>query len=292
MPDSLPTPGPGQPAPVLMRALKRLLGPLVRLLLAHQVTFPILANLLKSVYVEEATRAFALPGRPQTISRLSLLTGIHRKDVKHLQNEEVEPDAPPANVSLGAELVLRWTAEPGYQTRDGQPLALPRLAGRASGPSFESLVESVSKDIRPRAILDEWLRLGIATIDDEDRVHLETNAFVPRHGFEEKVYYLGRNLHDHLATVEHNLADGDPPMLERSVYYGRLRPGSVETLETLANEVGMEALQRVNRRARSLQRADEGHSDAKERMRFGIYFYRAHVDGSGDPDEGGSDGAA
>ncbi len=291
MPDSPESRTAGQPAPALMRALRRLLAPLVRLLLAHQVTFPILANLLKSVYVEEATRAFALPGRPQTISRLSLLTGIHRKDVKRLQAEEANQDTPPANVSLGAELVLRWTAEPEYQTGEGEPLPLPRLSGKSTGPSFESLVESVSKDIRPRAILDEWCRLGIATVDDEDRVHLETNAFVPRHGFEEKVYYLGRNLHDHIAAIEHNLADGDPPMLERSVYYGRLRPQSVEILEALANEVGMEALQRVNRRARALQRADESHSDAKERLRFGVYFYRAHVDGERDAEEGDTDDA-
>ena len=261
------------PPPALMRALRRLLGPLVRLLLEYQITFPALAALLKSVYVEEATRSFAIPGRPQTLSRLTLLTGIHRKDVKRLQGESPEADAVPANVSLGAQLVLRWTADPQYQSSEGTPIALPRLARDGNHPSFESLVESVSKDIRPRAILDEWQRLGIAVIDSEDRVQLVANAFVPEHGFEEKAYYLGRNVHDHLAATAHNMKGQGDPFLERSVYYGNLRPESVEALQALSTEVGMDALQRINREARALQQADEAESDANHRMRFGVYFY-------------------
>lgn len=263
----------GGPPPMLMRALRRLLGPLVRLLLDYQITFPAFANLLKSVYVEEATRSFVIPGRPQTVSRLTLLTGIHRKDVKRLQDEATEADAVPMNVSLGAQLVLRWTADPQYQSSEGKPIALPRLARDGIHPSFESLVESVSKDIRPRAVLDEWRRLGIAVIDSKDRVQLVANAFVPEHGFDEKAYYLGRNLHDHLAATAHNLKGEGNPLLERSVYYGNLRPGSVEALQSLSTELGMDALQRINREARSLQQADVDRPDAIHRMRFGVYFY-------------------
>lgn len=290
MPESSPATL-GGPPPSLMRAIRRLLGPLVRLLLGHQITLPILTNLLKSVYVEEATRAFPIPGRPQTVSRLSLLTGIHRKDVKRLQNEAQQADAPPASVSLGAELVLRWTTDPKYQSNQGHPIALPRLSGGQSRPSFESLVESVSKDIRPRAILDEWQRLGIASVDAEDRVHLSTNAFVPKHGFDEKAYYLGRNLQDHIAAAGHNMTGDAPPMLERGVYYAKLRPESIEALQNFSTEVGMAALQRINLRARTLQLADENHPDAKHRMRFGIYFYHTGVgfEVDTDQDEGGSD---
>lgn len=275
----------GGPSPALLSAVRRLLGPLVRLLLSHQITYPALTHLLKGVYVEEAGRAFSIPGRPQTLSRLSLLTGIHRKDVRRLQAETGVERATPANVSLGAQLVLRWTAESEYQNEDGRPRALPRLAGDRMQASFESLVESVTQDIRPRAILDEWQRLGIAFVDQDDHVHLAADAFVPSHGFEEKAYYLGRNIHDHLAAASHNLADDGRPMIERSVYYAQLRPASVTELQDLAAEVGMEALQHLNRRARELQRADESADDAVERMNFGVYFFRARL-ASSEEDEG------
>lgn len=49
----------------------------------------------------------------------------------------------------------------------------------------------MSKDIRARSVLDEWLRLGIAHLDDQDRVRLNAEAFVPARGFEEKAFYFG-----------------------------------------------------------------------------------------------------
>ena len=274
--ETSPSPRRVSPSPALLRATKRLLGPLVRLLLEHQVTFPVLTNLLKTVYIEEAERGFTLPERPQTISRLTLLTGIHRKDVKRLQGESENEPTPPS-ISLGAQLVLRWTAEPQYADAEGRPKPLPRLAADGETESFESLVASVTQDIRPRAVLDEWQRLGIARIDASDHVHLAEEAFVPANGFDEKAYYLGRNVRDHLAAAHHNLTGSPAPFLERSVYYAQLRPESVQELQDLSREVGIEALQRVNRRARELQREDEGESDARHRMSFGAWFFRERI---------------
>jgi hypothetical protein len=264
-----------------VRGVRRLLRPLVGLLLRHQVTYPHLANLLKGVYVELADQDFAIPGKPQTISRTSLLTGIHRKDVKRLREEPGGDNRAPATVSLGAQLVLRWTASPAYQGPDGRARALPRLSGE-SGPSFDSLVASVSKDIRPRAVLDEWLRLGIATVDADDRVNLVVDAFVPESGFDEKAYYFGRNLHDHIAAASHNLSGGGVPLLERSVYYGGLTSAAVDELATLSEQVGMEALQAVNRRALELQQEAKGSEEADRRMNFGVYFLRARAAGPGE----------
>jgi hypothetical protein len=136
------------------------------------------------------------------------------------------------------------------------------------------LVTSVNKDIRPRVVLDEWLRLGAVELDTRDRVCLKTEAFIPSHGFDEKAYYLGRNVHDHVAAARHNLQDGTPPMLERSVYYDELSPESVEKLEQLAREEAMKVLQRINRRARVLQAADRKAHGSRHRMNFGFYFYR------------------
>ena len=264
---------PAAPPPALVRALGRLLRPLVRMLVSHQIPYPFLANLLKTVYVEVADREFALPGRPQTISRVSLLTGVHRKDVKRLRGEDPESHAIPAAVSLGAQLVARWTGVAEFQDSDGHPLALARQGG--SGLSFERLIESVSKDIRPRAVLDEWLRLGVVRIEesgDQQHIRLNAEAFVPQSGFDEKAFYLGRNLRDHIATAAHNLAGDVPSLLERSVYYDDLSAESVRELRELSEAKAVEALQAVNRRALVLQAGDVGKPAAGQRMNFGVYF--------------------
>lgn len=268
----IPNPEGLDPSPVLVRALKQVLRPLVRLLLAKGVTYPYLSNLLKTLYVDVAAHDFPLEGKRQTDSRLSLLTGVHRKDVRRLMSQPREHALPPANISLGARLVARWCGEAGYLDEAGRPKPLARLPAADGGPSFERLVADESKDIRARAVLDEWLRLGLAEVDAEDRVCLRTSAFVPEKGLDEKLFYFGRNLHDHLAAASHNVLGQQPPFLERGVYSGGLNQAAVEELAKLAEQMGMDTLRALNRRAGEL-RASSATDGPNRRMHFGIYFY-------------------
>ncbi len=276
MPGDVPQPG---PRPAVLAALRLLLRPLVRLLLDHQVPFPLLSRLLKEVYVEVARDELPLEGRAQTDARVSLLTGVHRKDVRRLREEGGDPKEPHArHAPLGAAIAVRWTSEEAYLDGDGRPIPLPR---RGASGSFDALVASVSTDIRPRAVLDEWLRLGVARLDEEDRVHLQTDAFVPSDDFDEQAFFFGRNTRDHLAAAAHNLRGERPLMPDRAVYYGGLSERSADELLGLSEEAGMEALQRVNRRARALKRRDGKAGGGRRRITLGFYFFGA--------DEGGSD---
>jgi hypothetical protein len=264
--------------PALMTALSQLLRPLVRMLLNFNVTHPVLCGVLKSLYVEVAEREFPVPGKQQSDSRITLLTGIHRKEVRRLRQHMPEPAVSSANATLGAQLVARWTGLPEFLDDDGHPLPLPRLARDNDQPSFEKLVQTQSKDIRPRVVLDEWLRLGVAHLDTQDRVWLNTEAFVPDRGLDEKSWFMGRNLHDHIAACAHNIAGVGPPLMERSVFYDSLTEKDVAELETMARQVGMQALQLINRKAMELQNRSDGKPDAIRRINFGLYFFHAPDD--------------
>lgn len=268
-------PEPGPASATLISALQHMLRPLVRLLLANGVSYSTMMETLKSVFVRVAEEEFRIAGKAQTDSRISLLTGVHRKDVKRLRGGATIPLRQSEHASLSAQLFAMWTGTPEYLDAVGQPKPLPRLAGKSAGQSFESLVVSVSKDIRPRAVLDEWLRIGAAELDLDDRVRLNTEAFIPKKGVEEKLYYFGHNMHDHMAAVTHNLTGGTPPLLDRCAYYGQLSEASVAELAAAAQKAGMQALQGVNRRAMELKAADSGKPDTRHRMTFGIYFYSA-----------------
>jgi len=257
-------------------AVKRLLRPLVKLLLNYSVQYPALANLLKLTYVEVAT-AMPVDGKDQTDSRVSLLTGIHRMDVKRLRNEIVSGhDEPPLSVSIGAQIVARWTAYPEYLDNKGRPLPLHRLASTGGAMSFESLVRSVTKDIRPRAVLDEWLRLGVAQIDELGRVMLLTDAFIPSHGLDEKLFYLGKNVHDHIGACTHNLTRlNEPPLLERSVYYDRLSKDSTLILSAYARQLSSQVMQAFSQKAMELQERDHQNAQAHYRVTYGQYYFQA-----------------
>jgi hypothetical protein len=265
----------------LALAVRRVLRPLVRLLLSHRLGYPWLCDVLREIYVEVAEQDFPLDGKPQTDSRISLLTGVHRKSVHELRSSEAGKAEPtPPAITLGTQLVARWVSDPDYVGEDGAPVPLPRLARQGGEVSFEGLVASVSKDIRARAVLDEWLRLGVVR-QDGDLVVLNTEAFVPAQGFAEKVFFFGRNVHDHLAAATSNVIGGSPPFLERSVHYDGLRPESVIALTTGAEESSMRTLKEINRLATRLARADAGHPDATRRINVGVYLYsEATADGN------------
>jgi hypothetical protein len=273
-------PRPGEPPPALTQAIARLMRPLVRVLIAHGVTFPILARLLKGIYLDVAEEAFPLFEKTQTDSRLSLLTGVHRKDVRALRGRGRATDRPSPVVSRNARMMSLWAGDPNYLDARGRPRALPRT-GRP--PSFDSLVESVSKDIRPRVVFDEWQRLGMIRIEDDGMIHLNNAAFVPRDDFDNLAYYFGRNLRDHIGASGHNLMGSKPPMLERAVYYEKLTPRSIERLANYTRELGSQTVVAVNQMAFGLAEQDANASDALQRMTFGIYFFSA----PDDPNEAG-----
>jgi hypothetical protein len=261
--------------PALMAAFSQLLRPLVRTLLHFNITYPILCNLLKGIYVEVAEHDLPISGKQQSDSRITFLTGIHRKDVRRLRQAPEETIANQTAATLGAQLVARWTGLPEFLDSDGHPKALPRLSQDAAEPSFEALVQTQSKDIRARVVLDEWLRLGVVNVDDHDRVCLNSEAFVPDSGLDEKSYFMGRNLHDHIAACSHNITDAGPAMFERSVYYDSLTDGDVAELESISKKIGMQALQLINRKAMALQQRSDGKPNATQRMNFGLYFFHA-----------------
>src|SRR5712675_3441802 len=160
--------------------LARLLRPLVRLCIHGGMTVPALAQLLRELFVNVAEHDFALEGKEQTDSRVSLLTGINRKEVARLRGAGAPVNETPATLSLTSAIIARWLAAPEFTDEKGDPLPLPRTAS-GDAPSFEQLVSSITKDVRPRAVLDEWLDRKLVTINDDDEIVLVETAFVP-HG--------------------------------------------------------------------------------------------------------------
>jgi hypothetical protein len=271
----------------LLATTQRTLWPLVKLLLHRGIGYPLLAEALKSVFVGVAESEFPLAGKAETDSRISLLTGIHRRDVRRLRLDRrkqralaMDPTAAPSKpvateTSLSARVIAVWTGLPSYLDERGAPLPLPRLARKGGEHSFESLVQSLSKDTRPRALLDEWLRRGVVTIDEEDGVHLNLKMLAAGRDLDQRAFYLGQNIHDHVAAIAEDLTGEQPAFLEHGVSHSRLTEESVAELAELARQESLRALQAVHRRALELEARDAGNPAARARINLGVYFYAA-----------------
>lgn len=260
------------PSTVVLSALRRVLTPLARLMLARGVTLPMAIELLKRVFVEVAAKDFALDKKTVTDSRISLLTGVHRKDVRRLRDlDDPAADLPP-KISLGAQVVASWTTDQRWLDENGRPRALSRLARHGGPQSFENLVSSVSRDIRPRSLLDEWLHLGIVEVNYHDEVILLTDAFIPRQGDEEKLAYYGHNVGDHASAATDNVLGGFPTWFERSVHHTELTPEEVAALRDRAGQLGMAMLQKLHQQAEKRTKPPAGD----RRITCGVYFYSTH----------------
>ncbi len=260
-----------------MRPLARALRPLVRLLIQAGITFPILADLLRTLYIDVAARDLSPGERARTDSRMSLLTGIHRKELR--RQRVTADDAPePAILTLNSQIIGRWLGDPAYAAADGRPRPLPRIG---PAPSFESLVGSVTRDLRSRAVLDEWLAQGTAMLDADDQVRLQTPAYLPRADGDARLFYFARNLHDHIAAASANVAAaGAAPFLDRSVHYDGLDPAAAAALESEAREAANRLLLDVNRTALAIADESDKRIAAQgpgptRRVNFGIYVYMA-----------------
>ena len=271
----------------LLATTQRTLWPLVKLLLHRGISYPLLAEAIKSVFVGVAEAEFPLRGKTETDSRISLLTGIHRRDVKRLRLERRRQRAlaleqtpanrvsPPveAETSLSARVIAVWTGLPSYLDEAGSPRPLLRLARKGGEQSFESLVQSLSKDTRPRALLDEWLRRGVVSIDAQDRVHLNLDMLAAARDLDRRAFHLGQNIHDHVAAIADDLTGDQPAFLEHGVSHSQLTHASVAELAELARQETLRALQVVNRRALELEARDAGNPEARARINLGVYFY-------------------
>src|SRR5712664_3252650 len=264
--------------------MARLLRPLVRLCIRNGMTFPALAQLLRELFVNVAEHDFALERKEQTDSRVSLLTGINRKEVARLRGAGTPVNETPATLSRTSAIIARWLAAPEFTDAKGDPLPLPRTAS-GDAPSFELLVTSVTKDVRPRAVLDEWLDRKLVTINDDEEIVLVDTAFVPRGDDERKWHYLGRNLHDHIAAAAENVSGAAPRFLERAVHYDGLSAKLAKRLEGRSRELAMDALKIANREANRALAKDKG---GDSRWNFGVYVFHEDLDGT--PDDGSEGG--
>ena len=263
----------------LLEECVAMLAPLVRLLVSRGVTYPQFTAALKTAFLRAAHAELESVNKKVTDSAVSLLSGVHRKDVRALTSDGVlRTRGIDRMQSLPDEIFMRWTNDANYLDVDGFPKILPIRGRTPDEPSFELLAQSISRDFHPRSILDELVRLGIAEVQAET-VRLRTISFVPKEDFSRTLSYVRTNIADHLAAASMNLRavqHGAPgPFLEQSLYADELSAESVMELHRLARRIWESALRRMFALANERAQIDEqgGPGTQAMRMRFGTYFY-------------------
>jgi hypothetical protein len=258
----------------LSAAVLRLLRPLIRILLRHGVSCGTFSDLAKWVYVDVATKEFAIEGRKQSTSRVSVLTGLSRKEVMRVR-ELPRPDdsASAERYNRAARVIAAWRRESHFLDGKGKPAPLD-VTG--PGATFEKLVKLSSGDVPARAILDELVRIGAVERLKNGRVRLLTRAYIPESSDTDKLHILGADVEQLISTIGHNLKP-EPmgPRFQRKVAYDNLPDEALPKFRKLSARKGQALLENLDRWLAQHDRdvAPDIEGTGRNRAGLGIYYF-------------------
>lgn len=250
-----------------------MLHPLVRILLKHEIAHSEFAELAKRAYVDVAYKYFSLPNRKQTFSRVSVLTGLSRKEVVRLTN--VEKDVAPITkgpLNRAVRVISGWLRDPDFLEKNNEPKELP-LRGEVS--SFEQLVARYSGDITARAILDELIRVGAVTKLNDNKVKLMHHGYIPDSSLPEKIDVLSTHAFDLLTTGVHNLAqDQQKKRFQRQVTYQGMPQSVIDEFQEYSHDKCQALILEFDRWLADKEKTVQAKPDEPiGRVGVGIYYF-------------------
>lgn len=262
---------------LVLQACRAMLRPIVRLLLKSGIVHRDLNALIREVYVEITRTEFGLRGRPTSISRTALLTGMARKEVRRIANL-LEGDAyrEPSSQDRITRVLSGWFQDPDYLDSDGRPLAI-RAEGLA--PSFADLKARYGGDVPASAILRELLNAGTVQKLPDGKLQPVTRYFMPNPADPEHLLRAGDVIEDIGSTVMRNLyRDTDAPSwFERRAINTQMPPEKVAEFRAHIETEGQKFLEQIDAWL-SENEAPRGSASTHLRLGLGMYIIRDDLD--------------
>ena len=203
------------------RALLALLGELAAPLMQAGITPRLFGDLAARAFVEAACRASTLRNGRINQSRVAVLTGLSRAEVRNVMRgpRRATPRFQPRTLRV----INGWLCDARYTARNGTPLALPVSGTRAS---FASLVRKYAGDVPHHAVLEELRRLALVR-EENERLELVTAAAPTSRA-------LAKSLSALLALVSDTVALSTTPGAGRAKGVHHLTLKAADTRESIA----------------------------------------------------------
>jgi len=220
---------------------------LVRIFLRNGLPFGEFAELARWVYVDVAYKEFAIEGRKQTDSRVSVITGLSRKEVRRMRTI-----AQPVNkmatdrYNRAARVIAGWRRDKTFHDHRGRPRA---LAMESETPNFNDLVKIYSGDVPARAILDELIQVKAVERTRDNRIRLVSKAYLPKGDTTKMHNILGMDVSLLIDTIDHNTrSDNNGHWIQRKVSYDNLPVEALAEIRKFSEKEGQRLLEKLDRK--------------------------------------------
>jgi hypothetical protein len=209
-----------------IKLIELVLRPAVAFSVRHALRLQDLLESLKKILVQTATAELAEKGERINASRLSVMTGVHRRDIDRILNIEAQPGY---SKDLVVKIVGQWQTDKRFLTKDGKPRVLELKKGKKE---FNALIESVSREVYPGIILFELERIGAIEHVGGNKIKLVSSSIVLKGNPLEGFSILSMDVDDLIRAVEHNVLDRPSVAnLHARTEFDNVRPEGIEYLK-------------------------------------------------------------
>ena len=254
----------------VLLAFRAIFRPVAGILLRAGVTWREIVDVAKPTYVEVATNDFGIKGRPTNVSRVSILTGLTRREVSRIRKLLNEDDPSFADSMNHATRVLTgWHTDREFSEHHNTPKTLPREGAECS---FETLCKRYVGDVPPSTMLKELLHVGAVETDGNGMLVAKMRTYMPRQLDEAQILSSGSVLEDLGNTVSYNLfrTTDDLPRFERRATNTHVRASAIPAFQKFLETEGQAFLERVD----GWLSEHEATGDVKEEtVRLGLGTY-------------------
>jgi Family of unknown function (DUF6502) len=203
----------------LVHAFRKVLRPLVKILIRAGVRYDEFVEVIKGVFVESAIRDGLGRTGPLTRTRVALVTGVTRRDVdRYVDNEDLLAPPSATHATTLTEVLHLWNTDPAFLGPYGVPLEID--FDRTRGRCFKDLVSKVDAKVDAREIIDDLLRSGVVVASGE-RFHkvLSRTYVMPEAMSAVMLEHFGKTLANLANTLQFNMDESQGgKRLERAVF--------------------------------------------------------------------------
>jgi hypothetical protein len=266
----------------LLAAFRHLMVPLVRILIRNGIPFREFSEVVKGIYARIAADEASLPGRPASLARVAIVTGLSRREIGRIFGE---PDrlktALESNANAIARLLQGWHNDPEFTGPYGFPRDLLFSTDAGGALSFVDLARRYATDVPASVMLDELLRAQtVVQVVETGMIRVVKRTFIPDEMAPELIEIFARGVRRYIETIDHNLGEKDPHLrrFERWVFpdFG-LREDDWDRFREMVNDRLLGVIEDLDTRFTAFERPDPDNQVGLT-VGVGMYVYRDDSD--------------
>lgn len=267
--------------PPTLGLFSHLMEPIVSLLIRAGVTHRAFTKLSKQVFVKVAAREYGIAGRETNDTRIAMLTGIDRREVKRLKMQALEAatEAPNLqNQNRVTRLLSGWHQDPDFLDANGKPIEL-KIKGEH--PSFESLANRFGGDVTVSALLSEMIQGEVVEKNSDGKLSALSRYYIPSQHDIDALVRASAVIKDFSDLLVHNLYLADPEKntpfnFERTAINTNMSPEMLEAFQEFLNTEGQTFLENVDQWLTDHESPTE-HAQTNITLGAGAYFINKDI---------------